>query len=672
MQFAEFYITDGQTSIDLLAGNKGRDGIHIVRYTPGRPQPKAGGVWRDSPLAPGRRRVQSVLGNVSDAVEIRIAHCSHEQLADAQEALDLMLEKAEAYWESDWTDEPVYVRARYAGDSSPKYAILYGAQFSEYPDPYAQPYLGVSVRYVMDSIILGLERSPWMENPPGEQTAVATSSPSVSATTQPVWVANARMPGLNAIYQEDSGGFSSNLVNQATPFTLFSDDAVDSAIYFGSEQPFSTLIFNLTTAFAATGWVIEWEYSNDDTVTSSGAVWGSLADYIADYTDGFAVAGQNAVQFKRASILSDWEPYELVAGAEYYWVRARIDSVSGSVTLPVQGAFQVYSPYRAYVDIAAAQVGGDLPALGRVRRTSNLYDDQITSFLSFGQGDRSQIMAVRSLDRGANFSAFVNLQDGYNPTGVTVELEADVSTLEPALNSPTGEKITWTPFLVADTTQAICRIRLEQPIIEEYYGRYRMFVRGRFGSDIAWLRHRTKYEFAQNEWVGERRPHPALPANSYGAIDLGYITIPPTNQVRSIDLSEPVIISIEGYLSGDGQVTGEVIDFVFMPADEWTCQTVGYVGVNGEIVTEETIIFDTDSLGQPKENIRSLLRDGATDNVADTLQTIGSQPVQFSAAINQRLWLLQIDQETEVGSAFSSMAIEVARSERYHHLRAAR
>lgn len=667
MQFAEFYITDGQTAIDLLAGNKGRDGIHIVRYTPGRPQPKGGGVWRDSPLAPGRRRVQSVLGNVSDAVEIRIAHCSHEQLADAQEALDLMLEKAEAYWENDWTDDPVYVRARYAGDSAPKYAILYGAQFSEYPDPYAQPYLGVSVRYVMDGIVLGLERSPWMENPPGAQTAVATSSPSVSATTQPVWVGNARMPGLNAIYQEDGGGFSSNLVNQAPPFTLFSDDAVDSAIYFGSEQPFSTLIFNLTTAFAATGWVIEWEYSNNDTVTSSGLVWGSLTDYIADYTDGFALTGQHAVQFKLATSLLDWEPYELVSGAEYYWVRARIDSVSGSVTLPVQSGFQIYSPYQAYVDIAAGQVAGDLPALGRVRRWMNVYDDQV--ILNWGRGDRSQVVALRSLDRGINFSAFINVSDTYNPAGVTVDLAEDVSSLDPALFSPVGEIITWTPFAVEDTTQTIARIRIEQPLIEEYYGRYRMFLRGRFGADIAWVRYRIKYEFAQNEWVGERRPHPAVPANSYTAIDLGYINIPPTSQIRSIDLSEPVIITVEGHVAATDQFTGQVVDFVFMPADEWTVQSVGFVGVDSEFATEKMVVFDTDSLGQPKENIRSLLRDGATDNIADTLQTIGSQPVQFAAGVAQRLWLLQIDQEQDVGSAFSSMGIEVARGNRYHHLR---
>src|SRR5262245_45767879 len=138
--FSEFQITDGTVAIDFLGLNKRGHGVGIVRYTPGRPNLKAGGIWQDSPLGAGRRLVHGSKGNVNDAIEFRIGYANHVEIIGVQQELDLLLEKAIAYWTTDWQDEPVYIKARVAGESNPRYAIIHSAEFPTYPDPYDQPY----------------------------------------------------------------------------------------------------------------------------------------------------------------------------------------------------------------------------------------------------------------------------------------------------------------------------------------------------------------------------------------------------------------------------------------------------------------------------------------------------------------------------------------------------
>ena len=172
--FTEFLLTDGTISIDLLAGNKTGSGISIARYTPGRIQAKDGGVWADNPMAAGRRVVHRVQGNVSDVLEIQISHRAHNQIIQAQEELDELLEKAHDYWTTNWQSEPVWIQAQAQGETHRRYALVYGASWAEYPDPLHEPY--ASRRGAMAGIQLGLERSAWMNNAPGASTALATSN----------------------------------------------------------------------------------------------------------------------------------------------------------------------------------------------------------------------------------------------------------------------------------------------------------------------------------------------------------------------------------------------------------------------------------------------------------------------------------------------------------------
>lgn len=95
------------------------------------------------------------------------------------------------------------------------------------------------------------------------------------------------------------------------------------AYYFGSDNIFSQIDINISTAGAGT-WDIVWEYYD-------GAAWSSLSN-VTDGTTDFQTGGTNTVSW---DIPSDWTSNEVINNDPNYYVRARLDSFSSLSTQPL-------------------------------------------------------------------------------------------------------------------------------------------------------------------------------------------------------------------------------------------------------------------------------------------------------------------------------------------------
>lgn len=646
--FAEFVITDGTTTLDFLGLNgKARGPYGIARYTPGRPNAKGGGSWQDSPLARGRRLAYVAASNVDDVIELKIAG-GHSEIINAQQELDLLLEKAIAYWTADWQDEPVYIRARAAGEDNSRYAIIYYAAFPEYPDPYQEPFVGKGKRFVMDGILLGIERGPWLATPPGVATAVEmTNEQNITATTDPIHITNhyARND-ITAIWLGQGGG---NQINDSVPFTLFESFNIDSggnAVYFGSAQPFHALLFDIGQVFDATDLTITWEYSTAATTSSSGNDWGDATGFVEDGTNGFLAAGPAVVRW---TTLGDdaWAKYTVAGIGNLYWIRARVSSLTMLTSLPTQITRQVYVPYTPYVTVAAAQVAGDINALARVRLT-------IDTLNVYFNTDIEQIfVGLRSTIRGSSFTAYISPGTD-NPSGVSIDLPSG-ATLTADQDTPYGQYITWTSP-DSSAWKPAANVQIDTSIVRQFYGEYRLFVRCFIDDSYtdAKLRYRAYFSGSATSVYGEIKA-PVPFTNS--VVDLGYVQLPPTSLISSAEDSDTVVVAIEA----KDAVGLSIYDVILLPTDEWAAQIVGTV----PDVTE-VYYADVDSIGYPKKSLRGILRLASSGSVLDTFQVVGQQQAILAANVEQKLWVFMV---AATEPFWATSQIEIAKQQRYHHLR---
>ncbi len=667
--FSEFLVTDGTTIIDFLALNKRGYGLGITRYTPGRPVLKSGGIWQDSPLGSGRRLVHGTKGNVNDAVEFRIGYANHVELIGAQQELDLLLEKAIAYWTTDWQDEPVYIKARAAGEISARYAIIHSAEFPNYPDPYDQPYAGGGHKFVMDGMILGLERGDWLGNAPGNVTGINISH-DYHAADSAIYVGNGyTTSGITHIYRyTETGGpaYSSNLINAALPYNLLDSAGVaaedfTTAVYFGSPYPFTSVVFDIGTA--ATNLNIVWEISDGvggytDVLDIGGT------NPLRDETDNFSLTGLHIVQWYDDF---NFQPQALSSFGSRYWIRARLDSVDvGALTTPTQANQDPYTTKLPYVEMAAAQIPGSLDALASIRISTKSRDNTEVTW------PQSVYLGLRSLTRSgvdaSDFSAFINMRTADNPSGIAIDLTGTTTHTNTAVssavvgNSPTGYGIIYTGT-TGDVLDECFRVNIDAAVVRQYYGRYRLFAKmtSIVVTNPVQLRARVKFQNAYNEFVGQIT-YLATADFAVGAVhlaDLGYIQIPPTNLIGASEQAITCSIIIDG-LCEDAQ-TITFYELVLLPVDEWSAVAVGTTTDDaGDFMT------DIDSARYLKEGRRAVLRDQDTGNVTDNFQLITSQNVTLHANNQQRLWILQKNVDAHYGM---SALVSISINPRYHFLR---
>lgn len=670
--FAEFVLTDGTTTLDLLGLNgKSRGPYGITRYTPGRPNVKGGGSWQDSPQIRGRRLVFVAPANINDAIELKIAG-SHGELIRAQQELDLLLEQAIAYWTTDWQDAPVYIRARAAGEENPRYAVIYYAAFPEYPDPYHEPFVGTTKRFVMDGIILGIERGPWLATAPGVATAVAISHADADTS---VYVGNGRSTGITQIrgYRNvPTEVWTGNLLDVALPYALFDQDGLDAwnggsdevSIYFGSPYPFASVVFDIGTAGEAL--ILDWEISD-----GLGG-WTNVLDigsgdpvYLRDETNVFTEAGVHIVQWYDTF---NFLPQALSTFGTLYWIRATLSGTDvGTLTAPTQQNRQPYTAKIPYIEVAATQIDGDINALAALlAATKSRVNDEIVLAQNFMIGLRS---LVRNGLDCSDFSAYINMRTADNPGGVTIDLtgpttHANIGTEEGQSGlSATGYYISYSGD-DADVMDEVLRITIDTSVVRQYYGRYRLLVKTsiqELTAESVKFRSRVKFENANNELVGATVIPTAseLATGAVFLVDFGFVQIPPTSEVKATEASSSVSIILDSVCA-----TGESVFFleaILLPADEASLVAVGTTSADTGDFT-----VDIDSIAYPKSPMRAILRDPDTLNIIDSFQVIGGSEFAVPTNVAFRLWFVQKNVDAHYGMA---ALVSLSRQQRYHHLR---
>lgn len=672
--FAELYLTDTTNTfiLDLLSCNRGGWGFGLDRYTPGRMNLKGGGMWQDSPIASGRRLVGGVRGNVNDVVELKIVYKSHNEVIQAQQTLDSIIEMVDDYWMTNELAGPVYLVARAPGESRRRYAIVYDLATDEYPDPYHEPFAGNGPAYSAEGMRLGIERSAWLDTIPQTGTAVDITPPDIAdAETHPavasVPIANRWSNNIGNISRYNGSSFASNPLENpfSSTYTIFhTTPAAGHITYFGGGQPFGTLVFDIGTAMAATSWTIIWEYYN-------GSTWATLT--VDDNTNKFQNTGVRLVTFK--------QPYNwatvAVNSATLYWVRARISALTGTPTNPTQQNRHVYANIRPYVEIDSDEVSGDLDALAKISLafTASALTDMRCNQIYAG---------LRKTSRGANFQAYLNVKTADNPSGVTVTLTADTS-IHASVPVYVSDPRASTGFLISSTMATteeigeIFRVTLGTSIANEFRGHFRLLARVTRSatSDVTQLRYVVASDtafgsFEASRIVGEKRTLQEIGYAATGDLrfevaDLGQIRLPLSDMLRNDEDSDAVHIIVEGVAGGLASTTLYVNDLILLPIDEWGIEAAANSIVSGGVARTVEI----DSIGHPKHNIRTVQRD-SSDRIVVSYRTVANQEAILHANADQRMWVVL--SENFFGLPLSHVELPATVSaqaqQRYFHLRA--
>lgn len=183
------YITDGTIKdngqlnrLDLINPVVG---YMLNNWRPTIAQYKEGGTFSDSPHGTGRRLTKRVFGNAIEVFDLKAKSYNQDNLIEFTHALLGWQESAADYWTSDWADTPIYLVAKAARESSPRYAVIHVMSVPELENPYAQPFFNIG-HPAHEQLTLRMERGDWTSNPPGQFTCVAISS--IRSWTVAGWV----------------------------------------------------------------------------------------------------------------------------------------------------------------------------------------------------------------------------------------------------------------------------------------------------------------------------------------------------------------------------------------------------------------------------------------------------------------------------------------------------
>lgn len=665
MSFSELYLTDGTTKIDLLRANRHKFGFGLQNYISSRAQFKNGGVWQDSPLAVGRHLAQAVETNYNDALTLIMRYHSHQQVINAFEEFDLLIQKAIAYWTTNYQLTPVYLQARARGEQNTRYALVHMAQYSENFNPYHPPYVG-GQSVVVNEFVLGIERGPWLQYPPGQGETMPVyhekSLPAIETSqdffqNEGVIIGNMHQTtvanpgsspngGLRFVYRFDGGVFSGNLLAGNPPYSLFiTSFQINDAAYFGSDFPFYGLVFD-TSGHDGFGNLV-WEFWN-------GSAWTSFS--VTTTSNLFKVT-QIGHAIWLPSAVATWAKTNVNADStNRYWIRLRYTNEPGSGTTIQQNNRHIYATTTSYLEVDDAEVDGTLDALSKI-------DFYFWNGGSAGTAFRGPFLwaGLRNLDRGSGFAAYLNV-GGANPDGITVSAVVGGSTLvnnDPL--APGGAHIAATNL--ANLT-GIANFTFNSVSFKNYWGRFRLFARITTNDNTSASRMRFMViddsASALIYFTGETKIVPA-PSGAfdleYALVDLGYITLPPSSNLLPADSLAGIKIVLQASVPSGN--TLKIYNIVLMPADEWFAEVTGQM--------DGVFQLQIDGIENPKK-ARALQWDKRELGLIEN-----GKPI-FHAHTQQRLWFLCRFASLTGNAAESSRpdfmaSARLYKCQRYLHLR---
>jgi hypothetical protein len=467
------------------------------------------------------------------------------------------------------------------------------------------------------------------------QPAVATSRflGRLATCENEVFVSNKfSFSNVTHVFHFNGSTFSNLQFSTVPPYSLLGTSAAtNKATYFGSQTTatdvpggtFSSLVFDITQV--AENITVVWEYWN-------GSTWTTLT--VQDNTDQFRLLGVNSVSWEIPSAWATTSVNSVIG----YWIRARISSVSANSVTPTQNNRFIYTTLLPYIDISKRQVLGDLPSLGRLKWSNQA-----------GMDIERSICGLRSVDRGANFNAYINISDVQTQFGMTVTkgTEAGVA-WQDSKKAPTGRSLIASYSSSGDLNDwnNLVSIRLDTSIARDYYGHYRVFVRCFYNnaSAKAWnLRIQLLFGSGGSQSLSQTAYPTTL--SDWETVDLGHIAIPTTQiAYQAGNLGDELKLVVQGLCNATSKPL-TLYDLVLIPIDEWAVDAIvpdlASVGAP-EVVTNNYV--DIDSISNPKVAIAALNRNPA-GQIISRYQTVNNGPVILQKNRDQRIWFLNLAYE---------------------------
>ncbi|MHA2263563.1 MAG: hypothetical protein ACXAEN_14300 [Candidatus Thorarchaeota archaeon] len=684
-------ITDGTVTIDFLNGAT-ETGLHLESWRPNVPAFKGGGVFQESALSFGRQLVDRQFNNHVETFNLKASAANQDNVIRTMQEIRRLLEKAAMYWVADWQDEPVWIKAKASNETNARYAIIVAGSIVEDENPYSQPFLQPTCAAVMNALTLVLEHMFWSSEIPGTGTATALSTVvtfdgrnlgNVDASgvreTQTdidsVFIVNKHnIANLSDVYIDDGGAFSANLLDAALPYALFpAVPVVGDALYLGCDTtltnsgPFNNLVFDISVVESG-NWDIAWQYWDGGAWASLINTWGqdnTANDGIID-VDPFTTLGVRSVSWLPPT---DWAT-TTVNGVTGYWVRCYVyNAGAGPHTIPTQQNRNPYSVTWPYVEIQSTGVLGDIQALAHLLMRNQ--SDPGGASSPPASWSNNVTAGLRSVSRGENFSAFINLSDEQNAAGITVAATGFGSAFATDVQAASGRLID-APNAAA--AEVFATVVIASPLYEEYVGDYQLYVRARqvTGSvgDVT-----MSVAASIGGGVAPREvPFTSVSATEWEILSFGKVRLPD-------DVLEYISVTFSITLTGDGAADCDLGDLILIPVDEMaflaedpftnSTRAIGWRG------SPETQYLTVDSVSRLKRTRAAVAR-YATDLIVDSYVLRIAGQLRLQSNSRQRLWILnsQFDDQAATLEKFCPVqtlnTVKIEKYDRYLSMRGGR
>lgn len=426
------------------------------------------------------------------------------------------------------------------------------------------------------------------------------------------------------------------------PYRLFPiPPAAGDIVYFGiassdansPNNPFSSLIFDILTP-ATDITTMVWEYWN-------GSAWTALT--VQDNTDSFSTLGIESVHWMPPSN----QDTTTVDGIEAWWVRLRVTVVGTDPIAPVVGNRYIYTPNHPYVDIAQEEVRGELPAVAQIK-WKNKADDPGSSLNL--QIDR-MVCGLRSVSRGVNFNAYLNISDVQLPFGVSIAKDTD-GTWTTATKTPTSRylAVSHSSSGRLNAWNDLVTFTLSNTVARDYYGYYRAFLRvNKTGTGTSNWQLRIRTIFGSGGSKTDSKAVFVSPGvvtvGDWEVLDFGQISLP-TVQVSQLsgNLSDELKLVIQGY-NTTTNIGLSLYDLILIPIDEWAIDAQApELSTTATTEVKSNGYLDIDSITNPKVAISALNRNSA-DQIISRYQAVNNGPAILQKEVQQRIWFFAMSYE---------------------------
>jgi len=439
-----------------------------------------------------------------------------------------------------------------------------------------------------------------------------------------------------------------NLIGEATPFDFLpAAPAVDDFVIFGTNTaladtgPFCSLVFDISTAIGS-GATLEWRYKGTAGAdTDDPATWTALT--VQDNTnqnglmtgDPFDWTGIGSVHWDQPA---DWvtsDPQPAAAGAPLgvtgYWVACYV-TAGPAASPPEQDNRDIYTVLWPYTEFAATEVGGDLPALLRLAvdtrsaqdangSTTDLYAQRI-------------MVGLRSMGRGENFSAYINLADEQLPTG-TSQFCGGATSYQDWVQSPTGRAARYRS-VAADTMAE----RVYVALTPDYYGRFHAFVRC-YQDHSGTVQVQLEYPTGTSSLYLDKQTvtRTIYTQDADVILDFGEISIGPSVDIAPYELLS-CYVNIRAF-EPTGGVDTYFYDLILIPVDEWAIDCEDMFKNNGgsALVNGYRTALNIDAIQNPRQLLSWLIRT-RYNRITRYWRPITNGIPILQTGKHQRLWFL--------------------------------